>query len=64
VFTYENDTGPDGANHDKHGVFSLSGVPGQATGKAEGLRLIDVGPTLMKLYGLPEPEGVEGRSIL
>jgi predicted AlkP superfamily phosphohydrolase/phosphomutase len=64
VFTYENDTGPDGANHDKHGVFSLSGVPGQPTGRTEGLRLIDVGPTLMKLYGLPEPEGVQGRSIL
>jgi predicted AlkP superfamily phosphohydrolase/phosphomutase len=64
VFTYENDTGPDGANHDTRGVFALSGSPGQETGRTEGLRLIDVGPTIMKLYGLPEPEGVEGRSIL
>jgi predicted AlkP superfamily phosphohydrolase/phosphomutase len=64
VFTYENDTGPDGANHDVAGVFALSGLPGQPTGRAEGLRLVDVGPTLMKLYGLPEPEGMEGRSIL
>ncbi|MDQ3991940.1 MAG: alkaline phosphatase family protein [Actinomycetota bacterium] len=64
IFTYENDTGPDGANHDRLGVFSLSGVPGQRTGRVDGLGLIDVGPTLMKLYGLPVPEGVQGRSIL
>jgi predicted AlkP superfamily phosphohydrolase/phosphomutase len=64
VFTYENDTGPDGANHDKLGVFAMRGLPDQPTGKQQDLRLIDVGPTLMKLYGLPEPEGLEGRSIL
>jgi predicted AlkP superfamily phosphohydrolase/phosphomutase len=64
VFTYENDTGPDGANHDKKGVFALKNLPGQPTGRTEGLNLVDVGPTLMKLYGLPEPEGVQGKSIL
>jgi predicted AlkP superfamily phosphohydrolase/phosphomutase len=64
IFTYENDTGPDGANHDKKGVFALTNLPGQPTGPAEDLNLIDVGPTLIKLYGLSEPEGVEGRSIL
>jgi predicted AlkP superfamily phosphohydrolase/phosphomutase len=63
-FTYENDTGPDGANHDRTGIFAMTGLPGQPTGRAQDLRLIDVGPTLMKLYGLPEPEGVQGRSIL
>jgi predicted AlkP superfamily phosphohydrolase/phosphomutase len=64
VFTYENDTGPDGANHDRKGVFALSGLEGQPTGAMDGLNLVDVGPTLMKLYGLAEPEGVQGRSIL
>jgi predicted AlkP superfamily phosphohydrolase/phosphomutase len=64
VFTTENDTGPDGANHDVTGVFVMRGLPEQPTGEAKGLNLIDVGPTLMKLYGLPEPEGVHGRSIL
>ena len=63
-FTHENDTGPDGANHDRAGVFAMTGLAGQQTGKTEGLNLVDVGPTLMKLYGLPEPEGVQGRSIL
>jgi predicted AlkP superfamily phosphohydrolase/phosphomutase len=63
-FTSENDTGPDGANHDTEGVFAVRGIPGQPTGTLEGSSLVDVGPTLMKLYGLPEPEGVQGRSLL
>jgi len=64
MFTYENDTGPDGANHDRNGVFALVGAPGRPTGRREGLRLIDVGPTLLSLYGLEPPEGAQGRSFL
>jgi predicted AlkP superfamily phosphohydrolase/phosphomutase len=64
IFTYENDKGPDGANHDRTGVFVMAGAPGQATGRRTGLRLIDVGPSILSLYGLPVPEGSEGRSFL
>jgi predicted AlkP superfamily phosphohydrolase/phosphomutase len=64
VFTYENDTGPDGANHDRTGVFAMAGAPGQATGRQEGLRLLDVGPTILSLYGVNPPEGTQGRSML
>jgi predicted AlkP superfamily phosphohydrolase/phosphomutase len=64
VFTYENDIGPDGANHDRTGVFAMAGASGQPTGRTEGLRLIDVGPTILSLYGLEAPAGAEGRSFL
>jgi predicted AlkP superfamily phosphohydrolase/phosphomutase len=64
IFTYENDTGPDGANHDRTGVFVMAGAPGQPTGRRDGLNLIDVGPSILSLYGLPAPEGSEGRSFL
>jgi predicted AlkP superfamily phosphohydrolase/phosphomutase len=64
IFTYENDTGPDGANHDPMGVFAVTGVPGQGTGRREGLRLVDVGPSILSLYGLGAPEGAQGRSFL
>jgi predicted AlkP superfamily phosphohydrolase/phosphomutase len=64
AFTYENDTGPDGANHDRTGVFVLSGAPGQPSGQTEGLRLIDVGPTILKLYGIESPQATQGRSFL
>jgi predicted AlkP superfamily phosphohydrolase/phosphomutase len=64
IFTYENDTGPDGANHDRTGVFAMAGLPGQQTGRRDGMRLIDVGPTILSLYGLDAPDGAEGRSFL
>ena len=64
VFTYENDTGPDGANHDRTGVFAMAGAPGQPNGRVDGLGLLDVGPTILSLYGVEPPEGTIGRSIL
>jgi predicted AlkP superfamily phosphohydrolase/phosphomutase len=64
LFTYENDTGPDGANHDRNGIFVMSGAPGQPIGRQEGLSLIDVGPTILSLYGLEAPAGAQGRSFL
>ena len=64
VFTYENDTGPDGANHDRTGVFVMAGLPGQPTGLRDGLGLVDVGPSILKLYGIEAPEGAVGRSFL
>jgi len=64
VFTYENDTGPDGANHDRTGIFVLNGLPGQTVGRVEGLSLVDVGPSILKLYDIEAPEGAVGRSFL
>jgi predicted AlkP superfamily phosphohydrolase/phosphomutase len=64
IFTYENDTGPDGANHDRTGVFVMAGVPGQPTGRREGLSLVDMGPSILSLYGVDPPEGAVGRSFL
>jgi predicted AlkP superfamily phosphohydrolase/phosphomutase len=64
IYTYENDTGPDGANHDRTGVFAMAGMPGQPMGQTSGLNLVDVGPTIMKLYGFEAPQGAVGRSFL
>ena len=64
IYTYENDTGPDGANHDRNGVWAMAGLPGQATGEVAGLNLVDVGPSILSLYGIDAPEGAVGRSFL
>ena len=67
LYTYENDTGPDGANHDRDGVFIMTGLSGQRTGKVDGLNLVDVGPSILSALrhrrdqALP---GVVGRSFL
>ena len=64
IYTYENDTGPDGANHDRDGIFLMRGAPDQPVGKVEGLNLVDVGPTILSLYGIEAPHGAVGRSFL
>jgi len=64
LYTYENDTGPDGANHDRTGVFMMSGAPGQPSGYTEGMRLVDVGPTVVDLFDMEPFEGAQGRSML
>lgn len=51
LFTQTNDTGPDDANHARHGVFVHRG-PGVLAGRREGLRLLDVGPAILRLFSL------------
>ena len=64
IYTFENDTGPDGANHDRKGIFVMNSFPGQRTGRVEGLELTSVGPSLMTAYGIEVPEDSVGRSFL
>jgi predicted AlkP superfamily phosphohydrolase/phosphomutase len=67
VYTFDNDTGPDEANHDWHGIFILNEVGCQQgrveLGYQEGLRLYDVGPTVLNLFGLPMDPQAVGRSL-
>jgi predicted AlkP superfamily phosphohydrolase/phosphomutase len=60
VYTYENDTGPDGANHDRAGVFVMAGQEEQRTGEVDGLSLVEVGPSIERLFGL-DPDRPSGR---
>ena len=67
IYTFDNDTGPDEANHDWHGIFILNEV-GCRQGRVEpgwkeGLRLYDVGPTVLNLFGLPPDPQAVGRSL-
>jgi predicted AlkP superfamily phosphohydrolase/phosphomutase len=60
----ENDTGPDGCNHAQFGVFVLCAPNLQRRGEVEGMRLLDVAPTLLELNGSPVPAEMQGRSLL
>ncbi len=62
VYTTENDIGPDDANHARYGVFGL--VDGTTRGdNVQGLRLLDVGPTILDLLGEPIPDDMQGRPL-
>nr|NIO67597.1 phosphodiesterase [Anaerolineae bacterium] len=64
IHTFENDTGPDDANHAVNGIFIMYDPRGEHGGrKLEGLQLMDVAPTVLDLMGLPVPRDMEGKVI-
>lgn len=68
LFVESNDTGPDDANHDHEGIFIhtttsqlAAGEPGH--GERDGLMLVDIGPTLMSLFGVEPPQDSAGKPM-
>jgi len=59
--TYDNDTGPDDANHSFYGFFAMSGT--KTTGRREGLSIMDVAPTVLSLFGIDAPNDIDGKII-
>ena len=64
IYTFENDTGPDEANHAEQGIFIMNNAPGQQTGPKEGLHLWDVHSTILDIFGLEPAPGALGTSAL
>jgi predicted AlkP superfamily phosphohydrolase/phosphomutase len=62
LYTFDNDTGPDDANHSEHGVLVVAG-DGLERGRRDDLSIYDVAPTLQSLLGLPAPPGQRGRAV-
>ena len=45
----------------------MKGLPGQTMGKVDGLKLVDVGPSILSIYGIDATEALPtavGRSFL
>lgn len=64
LFTMENDTGPDDANHAQNGMYILSHPslgPGKCDDKAT---LYDVAPTTLKMLGMNVPAGMKGKALV
>jgi predicted AlkP superfamily phosphohydrolase/phosphomutase len=51
VWTHENDTGPDDANHARYGMFVATGLRLPA-GAQTGLRLLDIAPLIRRFFDL------------
>jgi predicted AlkP superfamily phosphohydrolase/phosphomutase len=62
-YTFENDTGPDDANHAVNGMFILYEPGKQAVGQVRGHQLMDIAPTLLNRLKLPIPAEMQGRVI-
>ncbi|HVD50008.1 MAG TPA: alkaline phosphatase family protein, partial [Gaiellaceae bacterium] len=63
IHTFENDTGPDDANHAQDGLLIMAG-PGIEPGLAEGMHLLDVAPTVLELLGIEPLQSMRGKSLL
>ena len=65
LHVFENDTGPDDANHAMRGVLIAAG-PGIEHDPSPrlGMSLLDVAPTALELLGLERPEDAQGSGLL
>jgi predicted AlkP superfamily phosphohydrolase/phosphomutase len=62
VYTFENDTGPDDANHAQQGMYILND-PAQSGGIRTDANIMDIAPTVLDLMGLPVPRDMNGNII-
>ena len=65
IHTFENDTGPDGANHAENGIFLFRPANGRLPDgrRIDGLGIMDIAPMILQLFGLPVPEDMEGKAL-
>jgi len=63
IYTFENDTGPDDANHAEYGIFILRD-PGRKDGRQlDGLRIFDVSATILDRFGMTVPPDMQGKPV-
>ena len=63
IYTFENDTGPDDANHDFHGIFIMDDRTERSGVEMKDLKIVDVAPTILDLLGVDVPEDMQGKII-
>jgi predicted AlkP superfamily phosphohydrolase/phosphomutase len=63
LHTFENDTGPDDANHAEDGVLVVAGPGVPASGETSGMQIMDVAPTVFRLLDMPVPADMYGRPV-
>ena len=64
LHTFENDTGPDDANHAQMGMFIYSDPKRNLGGRElKGLQLYDIAPTLLNEFGLSVPADMIGKIV-
>jgi predicted AlkP superfamily phosphohydrolase/phosphomutase len=64
IYTFENDTGPDDANHSRYGMYLLHHPSLPARGRVDTATLYDVAPTVLRMFDLPVPKDMRGKSLV
>ncbi len=67
IYTFENDTGSDEANHDWNGIFILNEygcrLGNFEPGRKDGLRIYDIAPTVLDFFGMKLRDETIGKSL-
>lgn len=64
IYTFENDTGPDDANHAQNGIWIYNRWGENLGGKQlPDVQLMDFAPTILDIFGLPIPADMQGHII-
>ena len=63
IYTFENDTGPDDANHAQQGMYIISHPSLPKRGRVDGPTLYDVSPTVLKMMRQEIPADMQGRPL-
>jgi len=63
IYTFENDTGPDDANHAQQGMFILYDPTRDLGGRRMQAQIMDVAPTVLHYMGEPIPTDMQGKVI-
>jgi predicted AlkP superfamily phosphohydrolase/phosphomutase len=63
IHTFENDTGPDDANHAQEGLYITHDPQSRGQGRGPKRQVMDIAPTVLALMGVPVPPTMEGKSF-
>lgn len=63
LHVFENDTGPDDANHNWHGCFAMAGCSVPAKGELPAFSLMDFAPTVLKYFNAEVPADMQGAAL-
>jgi predicted AlkP superfamily phosphohydrolase/phosphomutase len=63
IYTFENDTGPDDANHAQQGMFILYDPARDLGGRRMQAQIMDVAPTVLYYLDEPIPADMQGKVI-
>jgi predicted AlkP superfamily phosphohydrolase/phosphomutase len=63
VHIFENDTGPDDANHAQEGVFVWHNRGRKPAGAVEKVSIYDVAPSILDFYSIDPPPEMIGRIL-
>jgi len=64
IHLFENDTGPDDANHAENGIFIWDRPKTELARVSDQYSIYDVAPTILRYFGIEVPKDMIGESII